>query len=62
MRDSKRIKRVLNEIERIWNNNRSLRLSQLIVNATENKDIFYFEDDDLLNYLKQYNEKYGEKI
>jgi len=48
MRDPKRIKKVLNTIERVWNKVPDWRLGQLIVNATKQNDPFYVDDNDLI--------------
>ena len=61
MRDPNRIKPILAQIERIWSDNLDLRLGQLIVIATQLKepciDVFYKEDQDLLDGLLQYEKK-----
>ena len=63
-RDSDHFVRILEVVERVWKDNPGLRVSQLLVNAVLNAgreaDIFHVEDDDLVKYLYQYNEKYGE--
>jgi Ni,Fe-hydrogenase III small subunit len=53
MRDPSRIPVILKEIERIWLEDPDLRLCQLIGNCYESGDIYYKEDDDLLNRLKE---------
>ena len=64
MRDNKEIERVILQVKHIWRTNPSLRLGQLLVNAAgeaeRESDIFYIEDDDLLKYLRHYNEKHKE--
>lgn len=64
MRNNKEIERVILQVKHIWRTNPGLRLSQLLVNAAQEagreSDIFYIEDDDLLKYLRQFNEKHGE--
>ncbi len=48
MRDSERIDRVLNKIEKIWKAYPDWRLGQLLVNATGHTgDIHFIEDGDM---------------
>lgn len=58
MRDPNRIKPLLKQIEAYWTKYPDLRLAQIISNAnsrhhgtTTNHDVFYLEDDDLLQNL-----------
>lgn len=58
MRDPKRIKIILEELERCWVDNPDLRLGQIVsVIATRAnlRDSFYIEDDNLLEILKLWN-------
>lgn len=56
MRDPKRISKVLERIQKVWERNPDLRLAQLVVNATKmaghedasQSRIFNIEDDELL--------------
>ena len=61
MRDPKRIPEMLKEIEDFWKQVPDWRLGQVISNfsyeMTGNNDPFYIEDKDLLELLKQKNEK-----
>ena len=61
MRDPKRIPEVLKELEEFWKRVPDWRLGQVISNfsyeMTGNNDPFYIEDKDLLELLKQKNEK-----
>lgn len=61
MRDPKRIPEMLKELEDFWKQVPDWRLGQVISNfsyeMTGNNDPFYMEDDDLLELLKQKNEK-----
>ena len=61
MKDPKRIKKVLREIEKVWKKYPDLRLMQLLGNVwtEEQFDSYYIEDKILLRYLKRY--KKGEK-
>lgn len=48
MRDPKRIKRIIEKVEKIWEKNPEWRLTQLIMNALSmSTDPYYIEDDDL---------------
>ena len=61
MRDPKRIPEMLKELENFWKQVPDWRLGQVISNfsyeITGNNDPFYIEDKDLLELLKQKNEK-----
>ena len=61
MRDPKRIPEILKELEEFWKRVPDWRLGQVISNfsyeITGNNDPFYIEDKDLLELLKQKNEK-----
>ncbi len=58
MRDPKRIDEMLSVLRSIWELSPDLRLGQLIVNASRPNEpcpqIFYIEDDKLLNGLVSY--------
>lgn len=55
MRDSKRIKKILNDIEELWEENSEWRFGQLLSNIDfyNGKDIFYLEDSVLEEKLKE---------
>ena len=61
MRDPERIKRILGNVQRIWEANPDLRLAQLLANALRMADVpegsagnyFYAEDDKLEEGLEQ---------
>ena len=66
MRDKKRIKRILNKIEKLWNLQSDQRLFQLLFNYTELgtreglgkvRDPFHYEDDLTEKYLDAYLKK-----
>lgn len=63
MRDKKRIPKMLNQLEQIWNENPDLRLGQLIAIATRPKnpcpEIFYIEDEEILEGIKSIGQKNG---
>ena len=61
-RDFNRIDVILNEIEIYWKERPDLRLAQIVSNIAKEHgydDVFYFEDNDLLNTLKEKNSKKG---
>jgi uncharacterized protein YihD (DUF1040 family) len=63
MRSPERIKSILNIIERIWEKQPELRLTQLFSNAAisggwKSNDLYYLEDNKLLKFLLKYEEKY----
>jgi hypothetical protein len=51
MRDPKRIRKLCNIIETVWEKVPDWRLGQLLFNATGKYDIFYVEDDVMENAL-----------
>ena len=51
------IRKVLLEIEEVWVQFPSLRLGQILSNAANPRDIFYIEDDDLIQELKKFAER-----
>lgn len=53
MRDPKRIKPFLAEIEKIWKKYPDLRFGQLIVNIRFDRDPFFLEEKDFLEALKR---------
>ena len=61
MRDPKRIKPILTQLEDYWTKNPDLRLGQIIANCVRaydgklNCDPFYIEDDIMLTVLKAFN-------
>lgn len=61
MRNLDRIPEILKELEEFWKQVPDWRLGQVISNfsyeITGNNDPFYIEDKDLLESLKQKNEK-----
>lgn len=61
MRNPDRIPEILKELEDFWKQVPDWRLGQVISNfsyeMTGNNDPFYIEDKDLLELLKQKNEK-----
>ena len=54
MRDPNRIEKVLKEIADIWHKYPDMRLGQLICNVLQDPALYYVEDNDLVEYLKQY--------
>jgi len=58
MRNPKRIKKILKEIEKVWEKYPYLRLGQLIMNCARVEGIFYYiEDEKLIEILKEYYAK-----
>lgn len=61
MRDPKRITKVLDELEKYWNNHSNWRLGQVMSNLSYellgDNDPFFIEDEMLLELLKLKNEK-----
>lgn len=61
MRDKKRIPKILNQLEQIWNENPDLRLGQIIMIATRPKstcpEVFYIEDEEILKGIKSIGKK-----
>lgn len=70
MRDTQRIPDILREIERVWARHPDMRLCQMIwaaVGLAEDGpeprgDLFYVEDDIVLNGLKQYRNERPQAI
>lgn len=60
MRDQNRIKKILNELEELWQENSDWRFGQLLSNIDfyNGKDIFYTEDNVLEEKLKEAKEKF----
>ena len=58
-RDPKRIKRILNIIQRIWLTYPDLRLSQLLINAVGTQQLgHHVEDDELEELLLEMERKF----
>jgi len=53
MRDKKRIKPTIKDLEKIWLKHPNLRLGQLIGNAVSGTMLYYIEDGDLMDLLKE---------
>ena len=52
MRDKKRIKPFLKQIETFWNKYPDWRFCQLVINVAKKNDPFYIEDETFLELLK----------
>ena len=52
MRNPERIKVILQEIDAIWHKYPDMRLGQLIGNVLEGPNLYYVEDEGLVNALK----------
>ena len=49
-----RIKIICEKLENIWQELPDWRLSQLMSNVLASKDCFYMEDDEFIEYIKNY--------
>ncbi len=59
MRDPKRIHKIVETLETIWQVNPDWRLGQLLVNATGiTGDMFFIEDKDMLDALERAKKDY----
>ena len=54
MRDPKRIPEVLNELKGIWSSFPDLRLGQLLLNVVNERELYYFEDEDLIKAIRHH--------
>ena len=67
MRDPNRIDSFCGELAQIWHRFPDWRFGQLMSNllgefvSETHKDIFFPEEDELLDYFRKYAERYGEK-
>lgn len=61
MKDPNRIEEIIKALDRIWKSNPDLRLGQLITIAIKPKtscpEIFYAEDEKILDGLNNYEQK-----
>lgn len=53
MRDSARIRDALELVGQVWRQYPDLRLGQLLVNATGERELFYVEDTELIERLRE---------
>ena len=53
MRDKNRIKPILKQIEAIWEKNPDLRLCQLLGNCFKQEDLYYIEDELLVESMSK---------
>lgn len=53
MRDPERIDKTLEELKKIWKKYPDLRLGQLILNAAKDPALYYLEDKQLIEILKE---------
>ncbi|MCR4562305.1 MAG: DUF1040 family protein [Bacilli bacterium] len=54
MRDPNRIEKVLDEIKNIWQKCPDLRLGQLLLNVARDPELYYLEDDAIIEKLKTF--------
>lgn len=52
MRDKKRIKVILERLEKVWDEYPDLRLGQLILNVCSDPVLYYLEDNELLDAME----------
>lgn len=57
MRDINRIEPFLEQLEILWKQNPDMRFYQLIYATTQGKDMFYTEDDKMLEIIKAKSQK-----
>lgn len=58
MRDPERIEPFLNKIEEIWKRFPDLRFGQLIGNVIKDPALYYIEDDEFIEILKEYYSRF----
>ena len=51
MREPERIPKILFQIERVWECYPDLRLGQLILDAVDARQLYYMEDEELIEQL-----------
>ena len=61
MRDEKRIPEVCRELERCWRAFPDLRLGQFLMNAVGDMRLFYIEDDELIEHVKEFSYKFAKE-
>ena len=54
MRDVNRIEPLLTRLQEVWKKYPDLRLGQLILNVAKDPQIYYMEDDQLLDLIEQF--------
>lgn len=54
MRDKDRIGITLEELRKLWEKYPDLRLGQFLLNVINNPALYYIEDDELINRLKEF--------
>ena len=57
-RPVERIPRVLEAVSKVWTQKPDLRLGQLLLAASGTRDLFYMEDDTLIDALKDFAKNY----
>ena len=57
MRDPKRITKILQGVQEVWEQFPDLRLGQLLLNGTDDTILYYLEDEELVEYLRTYYER-----
>ena len=54
MRDVNRIDGILKELAEIWKKQPDTRLGQLLLNVAQDPYLYYIEDEELINKLKEH--------
>lgn len=57
MRDINRINKILEEVGKIWKKHPDLRLGQLLLNVARDPVLYYLEDDEIVEILKEFYNK-----
>ena len=58
MRDKHRIDAILTELQSIWMNFPDMRLGQLLLNVSKDPELYYLEDEELIERLKDFYLEY----
>lgn len=57
MRDINRIDKILEEVGKVWKKHPDLRLGQLLLNVARDPVLYYLEDDEIVEILKEFYNK-----
>lgn len=52
-----RISPVIRKLEEVWREHPDLRLGQLLIDCAGDKDLFYLEDDELLEVMGRFGDE-----
>ena len=53
MRDVRRIEKILLELKEIWEKYPDLRLGQLLLNTFQEQQLYYLEDEEIIEKVKK---------